>query len=127
MRIYHKPTSKLGPPALRLMSGPPELPLSLINQFIILYWHIVDLPYCIAFIGAAVIQLYICMSVHLLIFLFHCFHYTLSQDVEYSSLCYMVCPRSSILYSSSYMLIPNSKCIPPSISPLVTIHFCSLV
>ena len=52
------------------------------------------------------------------IYIFHIlFHYGLSQDIEYSSLCYRVGPCCwSILYIlvSWQLLIPNSHSFPPS-------------
>ena len=48
--------------------------------------------------------------------LFFTFHYGLSLDIEYSSLCYTVGPCFFIrsIYNSLHMLIPNSKSISPS-------------
>ena len=42
------------------------------------------------------------------------FHYILSQDIEYSSLCYIVGPCLFIcsLYNSLHLLISNSESIP---------------
>ena len=40
-------------------------------------------------------------------------HYGLSQDIEYSSLCYTVGFVVYFTYSSVYLLIPNSQFIPP--------------
>ena len=38
-------------------------------------------------------------------------HYRLSQDIEYSSLCYTAdpCKTTYFIYSSMYMLVPNFK------------------
>ena len=51
------------------------------------------------------------------------FHYDLSQDIEYSSLCYTV--RALLFippkYNSLHLLIPNSQSFPlPPHSPLAT-------
>ena len=57
-----------------------------------------------------VIQLYIYIYI-----LFQIpFYYRLLQDIEYSSLCYTVGPLLFIyfMYSSMYLLIPNSQFIP---------------
>ena len=47
-------------------------------------------------------------------FLHILFHYGLSWDIEYSSLCYTVGPcYLPILYTSLHLLIPNSQSFPP--------------
>ena len=57
------------------------------------------------------------------------FHYGLSQDIEYSSLCYIVGPCLCIhfMYNSLHLLIPTSHFIPPlTPSPPWQLQVCSL-
>ena len=57
--------------------------------------------------------------------------YGLSQDTEYSSLCYIVGPCRLSIYNSLRLLIPNSQSIPPLLawqpqvcSPGLRVCFC---
>ena len=79
-------------------------------------WSIVDLQCCVNF--CCIAKLY---NIHIL------FHYGLSQDIEYSPLCYIV---DLIIYSiynisSLHLLIPNSQSFPspPPLPPATTILF----
>jgi len=78
------------------------------------YWHLVDLQCCVNFccIAKWVHYTYICILFHIL------FHYGLSQNIEYSSVCYTVGPCYSV-YNSLHLRIPNSQSVPPS-QPLPT-------
>ena len=60
-------------------------------------WSIVDLQCFVNFCCTAVIQLYIYIYIHIIFYIL--FHYGLSQDTKYSSLCYTVGPCClTILY-----------------------------
>ena len=78
----------------------------------VFYWRIVDLQCCVNFCSAAKWFNYICILFHIL---FHILsHSGLSEDVEYSSLCYTVGPCLFILfniYTSLHLLIQNSQSI----------------
>ena len=66
---------------------------------------------------------YMCLLFHIL------FHYGLSQDIEYSSLCYIVGPCLCIhfMYNSLHLLIPTSHFIPPlTPCPPWQLQVCSL-
>ena len=81
---------------------------SLLNYLFIFYWSTVDLQ-CVSFRCTAkwfsyrYMYLSVCIYIHISIsILFQIlFHYSLLQDIEYSSLCYTVSPYClSILYIS---------------------------
>ena len=78
----------------------------LINVF---YWSMIDLQYCINFCCTA--KWYFFRII---------FHYGLSYDIKYSSLCYTVGPFCLIhsTYSGLHLLIPNSQYIPLPLPPL---------
>ena len=67
-------------------------------------------------------------SVYVHSFLCILFHYGLSQNIEYSSLCCAVGPCLSVLYYKSlHLIIPGSHASPhPTPSPLVTSNLFSL-
>ena len=62
--------------------------------FFIYYWSIVDLQYCVSFRCITKWFSFTCIYILLQIL----FPYRLSQNIEYSPLCYMVSPWLSILY-----------------------------
>ena len=71
------------------------------------------------------------MELYIYDILFHIlFHYGLSQDVEYSSLCYTGRPCLSVLKMSLHLLTSNSQSIPPPLlthfatTSLVSVYFC---
>ena len=74
------------------------------------------------------IQLYICVCVYIYILFQILFHYSLLQDIEYSSLCYAVEPSClSILYLVVCISVNSKLLIYPSPpSSLVTINLFSM-
>ena len=54
----------------------------------------------------------LCVYIYMYVYIYNfqvLFHYSLLQNIEYSSLCYTVGPCwLSVYYSSVYLLIPNS-------------------
>ena len=56
--------------------------------------------------------------------LFHIFHYGLLQDIENSSVCYIVGPSclSILIYNTLHLLISNSQAIPPCPPPLAQVY-----
>ena len=64
------------------------------KNFNLFYWNTVDLQCCVNFCYTAKWQLYIYIYIYRFIYsLFHIiFSYSLPQDIEYSSLCYMTGP-----------------------------------
>ena len=86
-----------------------------ITFFFKVYFTEVQLIYSVVLISA-VQQRDSVRHIHTFFFIF--FHYSLSQDIEYSSLCYTVGPCLFILSLSVYiyslhLLIPDSQRIPP--------------
>ena len=90
------------------------------------YWSIVDLQCCVNFFCTAkwlsfiyiYIYIYIYTRTHINVYIYsfsYSFPYGLSQDIEYSSLCYTVRTLLSIypIYNSLHLLIPNSQSYPP--------------
>ena len=59
--------------------------------FKIIYWSIVDLPMCWFLLYSKMIHIHIYIYIYIYTHFFHILvHYGLSQDIEYSSLCYTV-------------------------------------
>ena len=102
----------------------------LFNQFLFLFkklhWSIVNLQYYVNFFCIAKRLSYIYM------YLFHIlFHYGLSRDTEYSSVCFTVescCLSIPYKYYSLFLLIPNLHSFPcsPLLSPLATTNLFSM-
>jgi len=57
-------------------------------------------------------------------FFFIFFHYGLLQDIENSSVCYIVGPSclSVLIYNTLHLLIANSQAIPPCPPPLAQVY-----
>ena len=119
-----RPRSTLGDPvpspqfccepstALKIQSLKKETYLFL-NLF---YWSIFDLQCCVNFYCTAKWFSY----THIYILFHILFYYSLSQDIEYSSLCWTVghCCLSILYIIVCILLISNSQSIPPPPLPL---------
>ena len=89
-------------------------------SFILFYQSIVDLQCWANFCCTAKWFSYTHTHTHThthILFLKYLFHFVLSQDTEYSSLCCTLVPRLSVPYTSLHLLTPTSHPVP---SPLTT-------
>ena len=102
---------------------------NLLQPFFFCCWSIVDLQSCVNFYGTAKWFSY----TYIYILFYILFQYSLSQDIEYSSLCYTVGPCYTVgfihyTYNSLRLLIPHSQTIPPPHpSPLATTCVVSML